>query len=153
MGPVAAAHQTGVADGVVRGSEGTVAQQGGIRGELVSHGVNAGHIQRLVYRHFGQDAGQGTREQGLAAAWWPHHQDVVDNRPSPFGWRWRGRVSVDLCNGVQYFLPNRAQSQLSNPFLDIPKIKLSFLRPKNCRNIAGMFWLPTQSQIHKLVEN
>ncbi len=75
--PVAAAHQPGVADGVVRGAEGAVADQRHIRRELVGHGVDARHIQGFVDGHARQDARQGARQQGLAGAGRTDHQDVV----------------------------------------------------------------------------
>jgi Right handed beta helix region len=59
VGPVAAAHQSGVADGVVRGTEGAVLDQWHVRRELVSHRVDAGHIQRFLDGQAWQDARHG----------------------------------------------------------------------------------------------
>ena len=74
---VAAAHQPGVRDGVVRGAEGPAADQRHVRRELVGDGIDAGHIQRLVDGHARQDARHGARQQGLAGAWRPNHQDIM----------------------------------------------------------------------------
>jgi hypothetical protein len=50
----------------------------------------------------------------------------------------------DLCHAVQHFLPNRAQSQPGDPFVDVAKIKRILFRPKDGRDISGMFWLRSE---------
>jgi len=82
MGPVPAAHQASMADGVVRGAEGTVADERYIGRELVSHGVDARHIQRFFDAHARQDARHGARQEGLACARGADHHHVVDNNLS-----------------------------------------------------------------------
>jgi hypothetical protein len=66
VGPVAAAHQPGVADGVVWGAEGPVLDQRRIRWKLIRHRVNAGDVQGLVDGHARQDAAAVCR--GMARA-------------------------------------------------------------------------------------
>ena len=68
LGPVAAAHQTGVADGVVRGAEGAGGDQWRFGGKLVGDRVDADDVQGFVDRQARQDAGQGARQQGLVGA-------------------------------------------------------------------------------------
>ncbi len=77
--PVASADQPGVRDGVVRGAEGAVLNEGGVRRELVGDRIDAGHVQGFFDAHVRQDARDSTRQQGLACAGWADHQDVVDD--------------------------------------------------------------------------
>ena len=70
---VPAANQPGMRDGVVWRAEWAVAQQRGIGRQLIRHRIDAGHIQRLVDRHFGQYARQGACQQGFARPGRSHH--------------------------------------------------------------------------------
>jgi hypothetical protein len=53
-------HQPGVADGMVRGAEGMVLDQGCVRRKLDSHRINAGDVQGFV----AGPTRQGARQQG-----------------------------------------------------------------------------------------
>jgi hypothetical protein len=75
VGLVAPAHQPGMADGVMRGAERPVLDQGRIRGKLVGHRVNAGDVQGLVDGHARQDARHGARQQGFAS---PGRTDLIN---------------------------------------------------------------------------
>ena len=77
MWPIAAAYRTGVADGMVGEAEWVVAQQWCLRRELVGHGIDAGHVQRLINGHFQQDARQVVCQQSFTRAGWAHHQAVL----------------------------------------------------------------------------
>ena len=41
------------------------------RRKLIGHSIDAGHTQGLIDGHARQDAGDGTRQQGLAGTWRP----------------------------------------------------------------------------------
>ncbi len=73
----AAAHEARVGDGVVGGAEGAVAHEPGAGREQARDAVDAGHFQRLVVGHGREDGGDGAREQRLAAAGRPAHEQVV----------------------------------------------------------------------------
>ena len=68
VGLVAAPHQPGMADGVVRRAERPVADQGHFRRQLVGDGVNAGHVQRLVDGSCAAGCPAWPRQQGLPGA-------------------------------------------------------------------------------------
>ena len=76
-GPAPAAHQPGMADGVVGRAEGARAHQRLAVGQRVGHGVDARDVQRFAERQAGQDGGQRPRQQRLARARRPLHQTVV----------------------------------------------------------------------------
>jgi hypothetical protein len=84
VGPAAAAHLTGVADGVVRGAEGSLLDEGHIRGKLVCHRVDAGDIQSFLYAHARQDARHGARQQGFTGTGRAYHQHVMAKRHPRF---------------------------------------------------------------------
>ena len=77
VGPVAAAHQPGVRDGVVRGAERALLDQRYVRRELVGHRIDAGHIQRFVDAHARQDARHRARQQGLARSGGPDKKYIM----------------------------------------------------------------------------
>ena len=77
FGPVAAADQPGVGDGVVRGAERALPDQGRIRRQQAADAVYLGDLQGFVVGHGGQDGGERTREEGFAAARRPAHNHVV----------------------------------------------------------------------------
>jgi len=80
--PLAAADESRVRDGVVRGAEGVVADQRHVAGQHAGHGVDPRDVQRLGRRHTREDGGEGAGEQPLAGAGRAGHQDVV---PSVLG--------------------------------------------------------------------
>ncbi|AKJ01269.1 Hypothetical protein AA314_02895 [Archangium gephyra] len=73
----AAAHQPRVGDGVVGRAEGPLAHHRLLVSQQAEHGVDLRHLQRLVERHRGEDAGQSPGQHRLARARWTAHQDVV----------------------------------------------------------------------------
>ena len=78
MGQVAAAHQPGMADGMVRRAEGPVADQRDVRGELVGHRIDAGHVQASSMVMRGKMLGM-KRQQGLTGSGWSDEKHVVDD--------------------------------------------------------------------------
>lgn len=64
-------------DGVVWGAERPVADQGDIRRELVSHGINAGEVRRFLEAHTRQDDRYGPRQEGLAVSWWVNEKNIM----------------------------------------------------------------------------
>jgi len=68
VGPVAAADQAGVGDGVVVGAERPLLDQGHIRRKLVRYGIDSGGIQSFFDGHIRQDAGEGPGQKGLTRA-------------------------------------------------------------------------------------
>ena len=65
-GQIAAAYQSGMRDGVVRGAEWACADQGYIRRKRVGDRVDAGDIERFVDRQARQDGRHGASQEGLA---------------------------------------------------------------------------------------
>ncbi len=70
MRPRASADQARVGNGVVRGTEGTITDEGLIWGQQVSDGIDAGHIQGFFDGHVRQYRWQRSRQEGLASK--PH---------------------------------------------------------------------------------
>ena len=75
--PGSTTHQPGMTGGVVRRPERPLAHQRRLRRQQSAHTVDAGHLQRLVDRHRRQDRRQGPRQQRLARARRPAHDQVV----------------------------------------------------------------------------
>ena len=76
MRPIAATHQTGMADGMVGSAERTIAQQWSFGWELVGNGIDAGDIQCLIDGHFWQDARQRPCQEGLSCPRRSDHNNV-----------------------------------------------------------------------------
>ena len=70
-------YQAGVADDMVGGTKGSVADQGLVGGKLVGHGVDAGHFKGFIDAHFGQDARHRAGDEGFARPGRARHKQVV----------------------------------------------------------------------------
>ena len=81
----AATDQAGVGDGVVRGAEGSRAQQAQSWLEHTSHTVDLGGLNSFVESQWWQDGGNALGQHCLTGARWPDHQKVVDGLSPPPG--------------------------------------------------------------------
>ncbi len=62
---------------MVRGAEGARLNEGHLRREHIGDGIDARHVQGFIDGHGRQDGGQRARQQGLARAGRPDHEQVV----------------------------------------------------------------------------
>ena len=83
-GPLPAADQPRVRDGVVRRAEGPVAHEGHLPAQMPADTVDARHIERLGGRQAREDGGERAGEQRLAAAGRAGHDDIVPARRRDF---------------------------------------------------------------------
>ena len=65
------------------GAANGTAERGSGPVEESCHGVELGHLERLVTRHRRQDRGEPAREHRLARTGWSDHEDVVSARRPP----------------------------------------------------------------------
>lgn len=75
---VAATDQTGMRNGMVRGAEGTGADQRGTSGKLIGDGVDLGNVEGFIDAHAGEDGGHSSGEEGFARAGRTGHEDVME---------------------------------------------------------------------------
>jgi len=80
----AAAHESGVRDGVMRRPERPPSYQRRVRGQHPGHAVYLRDLQGLFHRHTGQDRGRRPRQQRLPCAWRPNHHHIVPTRRCNF---------------------------------------------------------------------
>ena len=57
---------------------------GSAGGQLVCDRIDARHIQRFFDAHLRQNAGHGTRQQGLTGSWTSSHKYIMDKKPYTF---------------------------------------------------------------------
>jgi len=67
-GQAATTNQARVGDGVMGGAEGALPDQRHALAQGTGDAIDLGDVERFVIAQWGQDAGNGARQQGLACA-------------------------------------------------------------------------------------